>query len=538
MDDYGIKYQIQYYRRKGTQTTIDILQKAYSGGITQLQAAGNPLEITYEGDESNIYKPSVGSGATIQVMATPLSLQELFTTDPQEFKVMIYRGESEDSSQGWVDYDLMWQGFVNAGIYTESYSYPLSLLAPITIHCNDGMTTLDDIPYTDGIGGANYTGVDTIATVMQRIFAKLNLEFYYIRQMNDLRWGINDEKNFLIGTSVNNENYYDEEGEAMSCREVIDTIMGGLGLVFSLKGSYIYMIDPINLASTYWEWYTHPTWGILRNTLLNKIYDISAGELAWYKTGQEIDLVVPTSYIDITYDPYTFTEEGYDFNDTDNITDPDSYSEGTANGVTYRIYHDIEMAGWTLNGSAEFEAFQQISPDLEDKMYVIRQKPGKTGYFEYTFPFSCISKDSLNNLYLELSMDIYVNTQDYGNIWSPSGAHSVVPFTALNGMKLKWGDYWLHGNLFYNTHWQLAEDTFVYGQIREYKAEPIAIYKHKTWFSKRKYVKTIDTSDIGDMWTTAYMHIPLYHADPISGGKPEFLFHPAFQNGRRDRAGS
>jgi hypothetical protein len=521
MDPYGIKYQIKYLRRRGTQTTIDILQKNYSGAITQLQPSGNPLEISYEGDESNIYKPTVGSGATIQVMATPLSLQELFTTDPQEFKVMIYTGESEDSSGGWNDYELMWQGFVNAGIYTESYSYPMSLLAPITIHCNDGMAVLDDLPYTDGIGGASYTGVDAIGTVMQRIFAKLNLEFYCIRQLNDLKWGVNDEKNFLVGTSVNNENYYDEEGVAMSCREVIEAIMGGIGVVFSLKGAYIYMVDPINLESPGWQWWIHPTWGTTRNVFsMGYSYDISAGDINWYKTGQEIDLVVPTSYIDVTYDPYTFTERGYDFNDPENITDPGNYGEYTTNGITYRIFHDIDMKGWTCFGGDKFEAFQQIAPDSEDKMYVIRQEPGYSSshYYEYTFPFSCINKDIANTLYLELSMDVYVNTEDYGNIWVPVGAHHVTPFTWLNNMKMKMGTHWLHGEYGGSLSWQDAETTFVYGSIREYDAKVIAgYYVHGTWFRKPKYVMSIETSDIGDMWTTAYMYIPLSHLGPLFG---------------------
>jgi hypothetical protein len=523
MDEYGIKYQIQYLRRRGTQTTINILEKNYSGGITQLQAAGTPLEISYTGDETNIYTPSVGSGVTIQIMATPLSLQEFFTTDPQQFKVMIYEGDSEDSSGGLENENLFWQGFINTGIYTESYSYPLTLLAPITIYCNDGLSILDELPYTNGIGGSNYTGIESIGTVMQRIFAKINLEFLYIRKFNDLLVSASDYDTILTGVYVNNANYYDEKDEPMSCREVLDSICEGLGMVLSLKGTTIYMVDPINLGSTGKMYNTHPTWGtphVPGTIAMGGPLDISNGDINWYETGQQIDLITPFDYINIKYDPYTFCEVGYDFNDTENITDPETFGEygDSEEGLIYRIFHDIDMLGWTTTVSDKFTAIQQIYPDSENKMYIIRQEPGGSGYYEYTFPNSYINKD--DNIYLELSMNVYINTRDYGNIWDPAAAHTVIPWTWLNNFKLKIGNKWFQSTYGAPGGWEDTEGTFLFGQIREINAEIIpSRYIHGTWFRKPKYYMPVDTSDVGDKWVQVYMYIPLPESESDLNGQ-------------------
>ena len=108
---YGRKYTTYYKRRSGGTTTIDILKNGYSGSVTTLTADLNALEIEFAGDVENIYASTVGTGAVIRVIATPLTLTELFTADPQEFIVKIYNGGTGTN--------LVWQGFVSPEIYGE-----------------------------------------------------------------------------------------------------------------------------------------------------------------------------------------------------------------------------------------------------------------------------------------------------------------------------------------------------------------------------------------------------------------------------------
>lgn len=160
---YGVKYRIQYKRRSNNTSTIDILKRDYLGGITTLLGNDNPLEITYEGDYNNIFQPSVGSGAVIRVLAEPLSLTELFTSDPQQFVVKCYNGASGSN--------LFWQGFVSTSIYSEDYSS--SQPVPIEIQCSDGIRVLEYYSYKPVESGTTlYSGSASILEVLRNIQVK------------------------------------------------------------------------------------------------------------------------------------------------------------------------------------------------------------------------------------------------------------------------------------------------------------------------------------------------------------------------------
>jgi len=521
MADYNIRYRISYYRFSGGQTTIDILEKGYiddedgdsSSGegpkITTLTAGGTPLEISREGSVTNIYKPTIGSGAVIKVIAQPLTLKNLFTIDPQKFMVKIYNGAS--------GVNMFWQGFVNAGIYTESYSTPESLEHEITIYCNDGMSVLEDTPYEQTFGGSPYTGFVTIASVMDNILSKIDLDFTYVRTNQLLTYGEGiyaGTTNLFTALKVNNENYYDEDGVAMSCRQVIDSIFSSLGWVCAFRGSLIMVVDPLDSVDIlHGHRYDASPFGSNEASLgLGEHLDISNGDVAWEKTGQVIDIIMPFNYIELKYDPYTFTDKGYDFNATGNPTFG-NYGEYTDNGVTYKI-HEVTMKDWSIVGTGvTFTGYEQTTPNPDTPEVFIRMLPdaGATEYFEYTFPFSNIKQD--DNMMLEVSMSVFVNTRHLANIWNPDESSSLVASLYMYGFQLKIGDKYYdqpHGS---GGVWSTdTSKTFeVYVREMDAEVEP-SYYIHGTWFRRRKYVPEYDTSEIQDKRVTAFVHIPLSEA--------------------------
>ena len=141
---------------------------------------------------------------------------------------------------------LMWQGFVNTGVYYESYSTTASLPSSIiSINCNDGMNVLDSLYYKE-TNGDLYTDVSTFGSVLKNIFNKLGTQYNYIHTSNDLTL-FDTSSNLFTKMKVDNENFFDENLVPMSCREVLDSFLGGLGLVMFFKGSDIFIIDPISL---------------------------------------------------------------------------------------------------------------------------------------------------------------------------------------------------------------------------------------------------------------------------------------------------
>lgn len=239
---YETKYRIQYKRRSLGITTIDIMEKDYdessAGAITPLLASGHPLEITFDGDVKNIFTPTLGSGAVIRVMAYPLTLIDLYTSDPQKFMVKIWDGQSGDV--------LRWQGFINTEIYTGQYS--LNTRTEIAIYCNDGMKLLGDLKYKSN-SSTFFTGKNIVADIFHNIVGKLATEYVTVYTSIDINVGVGYE-NLFAYLKLLNENFLDEQDEPMSCRDVLDAIVKSWSCVMRFLGPDIYIFDPINLHDT------------------------------------------------------------------------------------------------------------------------------------------------------------------------------------------------------------------------------------------------------------------------------------------------
>lgn len=484
---YAIKYRTSYNRRSGNRTTIDILENGYTGGtITNLIAGATPLIIKTTGDVNNLFNPSNGSGTDINILSQPLTLLDIFTVDPQKYIVKIYDGNSGS--------DLVWQGFINTGIYKESYSY--SGLTPITLSCNDGMTVLENIPYYIN-SSTPYTGFTNVATVMGNIFSKLGLSFTTIRMSNDLLIADYSRNPFLYLT-VNNENFYDEQGEPMDCRKVLNSIFQPLSLVMTLRGETIYLVDPINLHTTSkgYTYGTSPVYGYNETQQnLGGYLDLSNRDIFYYETGQGLDVIQPFNQLEIKYDPYNFTSYSYDFNEEGNADNHETWGTFTNDGTNYNIYSDVTMSGWTINGIYNFNGAQKsgtTADDVEDIDYHIKQNVSQSGSYEFTIPNSNIKQDE--NMLLELSFDIYVNTKHISNLWSTAAGTLVqeieLPFY------IKVGNQWYNGG----NQWSTTLSSFN-KKIREPDSSRTQQISYQGWWLwKHRVTKTVDDSIINDTW--------------------------------------
>jgi hypothetical protein len=481
---YGIKYRTSYKRRGGGTTTIHILENDYSSTITDLDADVEPLVIDTGGDSENIYETIKGSGASIRLLVPPLTMTDLFTLDPQKYMVKVFSGSTGGT--------CIWQGFVNTGVYTESYSD--SIDTPITITCNDGLNLFDNIPYLPVASGTTkYTGFTTIAGVMGNILSKINLTISEIYTMTNLEVVVGDTNLFLYLT-VNNENYYKEDGEPMTCREVLESIWGSLGFVMTLRGERMYLIDPYYVYdATKRKAYNTTSYSQKTSVVVGGTLDISNAEINWYQTGTVLDIIQPHNQIDIKYDPYNFSEGTYDFNADGNAGSNTTYQSLTDGTIKYRIYTGVTMQDWTT-GTYKFEAYQLSGATMGAIEYYIKQEAGKTGNFTYTFPMSNIKEDG--NMWLELSMDVYVNTKHATNLQSTAAGTTVQEL--IIPMFLKVGNQWTTGNRgWYST----SQD--IHMTIRTPDTSKYTKYvRDGWWFWRHTDVVAVDDSIINDTWTT------------------------------------
>lgn len=488
---YGVKYRIQYYRRySGKQTTIDILEKDHiSSAITELRAAEDPLTILFDGDPSNIYKPTIGSGAVIRIVETPLTLLGLFTDDPQKYMVRIFDGIANEDSDVSSDTDgkLIWQGFINAEIYSEGYSNPIA--TTIELNCNDGLALLDKIKYKTA-ADEYYEGTEDLAHIFQNIFGKLGIEFDRIFMNCDFSLTASPSLNtnlfdFLMSS---NENFVDESGEPMSCRDVLNSIIGGLGLVMKFSGRDIHIIDPINLhdASKTKVYDISASYDTeLASNELGGYLDISSQDVAWGLTGSVLDIEPAIDEAIVVYDPYTFTLYEYDFNKESNQTVEGTWSDMGA----YWYNENVQFLNWIQGSANEAASIGLRETETGPPTYCLHMNDSQD-YLTFTLPdYNSIVQDEF--LQIRISFQVWVQTKDSSlNIFADDSTAAII-WQYKVPIIVRIGDlYWQGGNT-----WDVA-------------ASPQPMVVRQADVSE----SSVTHSQVNDRWTEGYVLVPLWNS--------------------------
>ena len=538
---YGLKYELAYYRRSGKITTIDIYERDYSGSITELVGGVPPLVIEGDYDDTNIYeKATLGFGIKIKVVFESLAGLNFFTEDPQKFIVEIYNGESSCEN-------LIWQGFLNADLYSEDYS--CSLDKPITLYGSDGMTVLDSIRYLQS-DGSYYEGIYSLREILDSILNKLNITFDYLYTNHNLVLNDEGSDDILNDLYIANANFVDEKGVAMTCREVLDTIFGGLGLVMFFKGKNIYLIDPENL----------------HDTSLGKVYnlsesagnpvespfggylDISEGDIEWFKTGTQLDVIPHISKAMVRYDPYTFTSYSYSFDDENNWDvhgsfkfidypseypiEPDFYMCSqyyeqwytisdyylTDEQIRDKFYRALVFKNWTtLFGSCEIDYWNKIAvKDVEyggdilyflmlcgkipgSKRYVQFQNLGRLVIHTYSIPFETAFIGQDETLRLQVEFEAYVNTKNTFNLYDSISTDGDKVTKATIPIAIQVGDLYAQEG---GGRWDDTE-TYLHAYIID---EGLTIYTHQNGSVNNKWLPVALTFYLHEYRTGPTVH--------------------------------
>ena len=426
---YGLKYYTSYYRRSGNITTIEIHEKDYSGSATYLKSGVPPLKFHFETDPSSLYQsPTVGTGCELRLCLPSLSALDLFTEDPQKYMVLVYDGESSTGT-------LVWQGFLNSGVYSEDYSSPFD--KPITLYANDGMSVLEKIAYVDEYG-ENYDDIQTVKEIMEIILGKLGLSFIRLNACYDISINEIGQNNIFLYLELPARNFYDENENPMSCREVLDSIFGSLGLTIRFFGEDIYVFDPIDLHDTSKSKCYRADIGYLGGfyggtyELIGGYLDISDGDIGWGKTGSMLDVLPSVDEVVVHYDPYTYTGTRYDFNDKKNWalnpgyfvyypSTPDYWmNSGWTTGLRFNYWTCETESGSNINGFG-WEGIKDSK--YGDAIYYIKLSDTEVIHI-FNPPNTFVGQDE--DLYLNISFEVYVNTKHLNNIYSTN------PSTLIN----------------------------------------------------------------------------------------------------------
>lgn len=230
--NYGAKYRLEYTDELGNESRIDILEKEYSGLVTEVIGfTDNPFQIRLRGEgERDKFKPILSTETQLNLVSeTNFQFLELFTSDPEKYRLEF----SKDTGSGF-DRLLLHKLLPNQ--YEETYVAPPYDTSFIAI---DGTANLKDIPFTDVDGNkliGEYKQITIIAFCLQKIGLPLGI-----------RSGINlyadgmdatDSDDPLDQAYVDVARYYFDEKNTPNCEEVLSKLLMPYGAQIKQWGGF------------------------------------------------------------------------------------------------------------------------------------------------------------------------------------------------------------------------------------------------------------------------------------------------------------
>ena len=265
---------------KGNTWTVKIFKDGFSGQTTEIEfPQDRPLEIAWE--ETDKLEPLVCSSATLKIISdTDREFIDLYTVQPGSVRLEVYRNGS-----------FYWSGCLDTELYEEPYSrgdgYDVTLtfsdfaVLDRYVWQNRGTRSMEDIIY-DCIDRAN-------------LKPGLPLTRYISTEKDGSPVDLSD----LI---LSQDNFFDEDDEPMSVREVLEGVLRPFALRLQQKAGGIYIYD------------------------INALCEFEPKQVVWDDDDSNLSMDRVYNNAEITFSPYADTkavegkverdkdlESGYDF---------------------------------------------------------------------------------------------------------------------------------------------------------------------------------------------------------------------------------
>lgn len=225
----NIRYYHEFIGADDTLNRFEILTKSNVQSILA-EASAEPFSIEYVNAKK--FEPVRGSQATVEFISKSIfQFVDLHTDDMQKFLVKFYRAGR-----------LYWLGWLDSELYNEQ----LSATPPYSVEfAASDFNILERLKYRDAAGN-RYTDIVPLITHLKRCFDLLNLPF------DKLYIGCTTVANDVLATAgetalhvlyMMSSNFYDEDREPMTCREVVENILRPFGLMMVQKDANVFIYD-------------------------------------------------------------------------------------------------------------------------------------------------------------------------------------------------------------------------------------------------------------------------------------------------------
>lgn len=343
------QYYHEFYNILDQLCRIDIKKDAAALN-TEVDAPQNPFTLVKPRTE--IDQPVWGHGFEFVLEAgSEGQLRGLFTSDMMEYRVELRIAGA-----------LKTFGYLDSELYEEDYS----LESGYNVHLsgNNGFVLLDRIKFLDGSGN-QYTGLKTQWEILQIVLAKWDLldlvtNIAVAISTTSSELSIGAQETILHNTYVSCSNYYDEDSEPMTCREVLEEILRPYAAFIYMSGTQMKIEDINSQPGTisgvlylndfsYSSTFSAPASGV---------DDIT--DRGYFETGQRMRYKSGINRQVIKYSKYTPDAVESGIQEEDNF----SYSSGTEpnfvqisdiyGSTSYLALNMNGLLNWTFTGGGGF----------------------------------------------------------------------------------------------------------------------------------------------------------------------------------------
>lgn len=256
-----LRYQGGFYSQNHVAYDVKIWQDDYVGDVTNIAFCNTPLEIEWL--ETDKLEPIQSSRATLQLYSdTDRQFVDLYTIKPGTIRMDVCRDDT-----------LYWSGMLDPELYEEPFAYKdnygvsltfsdMAILDRLNWEGQGFMTLLDVLKYILGKSGINYSSLTE--------YISTNVRY--------------SEVPLLTDTSVNSDNFYDEEGEPMSLREVAEETLRPFALRMVQKAGSLIVYD------------------------LNSVYSLTPEVVHWELNDAVMGVDKVYNNVKVTFSPYHNSE--------------------------------------------------------------------------------------------------------------------------------------------------------------------------------------------------------------------------------------
>lgn len=219
-------------------------------GLTeqQITLADAPVIVTTESE--GLFSPIKSQSCTINIMTNGMMF-DLYTIDPQEIRVVVYRTDLATDN-------IVFRGYATPCQYGQDWTS----IDVLSLECVECISSLKDIPYSyyGGYGGQHLSILQLICYTLAKIEHPNQDELYHsltwywpkksYRRANGKTFTYSID--FLKAVKLNEANFFDDDDEKTpwSCYEVLEEICKFLNVTLvPYAGSY-YFIDYLYSAYT------------------------------------------------------------------------------------------------------------------------------------------------------------------------------------------------------------------------------------------------------------------------------------------------